>query len=237
MRLTSELVQQSPAVLNCLGDRTLVLRNLSIPAIENLATARDGFDTLDLSNNAITTVGDTFPPFPRLTTLHLGGNRIARITGGLAQSLPNLRTLVLTGNRIATLADLNLPELARMPHLRELCVGGNAVARAPGLRARVAELVPQLELLDFARVRAREGQRKRKRAAAAAEAAPPRKRARDGRATTAAAKARARVAALAPELRRGVREAVEKARSVEEVARIQKLVRDGDVAALLAQQR
>ncbi|CDF39594.1 Probable U2 small nuclear ribonucleoprotein A' [Chondrus crispus] len=117
MRLTSELVQQSTAVLICVGDQTLVLQNLSIPAIENLESARDGFDTLDLSNNVITTVEDTFPPFPRVTTMHLGGNRIARITGRLAQSLPNLRTLVLTGNRIATVADLNLVELRRLRRL------------------------------------------------------------------------------------------------------------------------
>lgn len=151
MRLTSETVLYAQQGLNCIGDRELVLRNKAIPVIENLAVARDGFDTIDLSANMISIVGDGFPPFPRLQSLYLGANRIIRIQKGLADSLPNLRVLVLTSNRLGTLDDLNLPELSRM-QLEVLSVLDNPVASLSGTRQKIIDSLPSLAVLNFTKV-------------------------------------------------------------------------------------
>lgn len=156
MRLTPEVVQQAPQTLNCLGDRELSLRARAIPRIENLALARDAFDTIDLSANMITVLGDGFPPFPRLRTLYLGSNRIERVVTGVADSLPNLRTLILSSNRIATLDDVNVPELARLRDLEVLCLLDNPVERVPDFRLFLISSLPTLRMLNFTKVAAAE---------------------------------------------------------------------------------
>lgn len=152
MRLTSETIDNSEQGLNCIGDRELVLRNKAIPVIENLAVARDAFDTIDLSVNMISVLGDGFPPFPRLQSLYLGANRITRIMKGMADSLPNLRVLVLTANRLATLEDLNLPELSRLSSLEVLSIMDNPVASIPATRQTIIDNIPTLKVLNFTKV-------------------------------------------------------------------------------------
>lgn len=153
MRLTPDVVAEAPQRLNCLGSRELILRDLAIPAVENLATARDGFDIIDLSANAIASLGaECFPPFPRLTTLYVGSNRIRRIHRGLADSLPNLEILVLTGNVISSVDDLNLTELARFKKLYTLSYLDNPVASDSTVRSLLIHQIPTLRFINFARV-------------------------------------------------------------------------------------
>lgn len=153
MRLTPDVVSEAPQRLNCVGARELVLRDLAIPAVENLATARDGFDTIDLSSNAITSLGaECFPPFPRLAALYVGSNRIRAIHRGLADSLPNLRILVLTDNRIESIEDLNLEELARFKSLETLSLVGNPCAADPALKLLLVHVIPSLRFINFVRV-------------------------------------------------------------------------------------
>lgn len=247
MRLTSDLVLQSRAVLNCIGDRLLLLRNLSIPAIENLAVARDSFDSIDLSSNMITTLGDGFPPFLRLSELYLGGNRIATIGPGISESLPNLTTLVLTDNRIATLADLNLGELAKLSRLEILCIRENPLADVSGVREKIAEALPQLKVLDFVKVQrqhARENDKesKRKRKRKAVEQGPPGAKRRALLATyefqpekggEKKESEKPRPEPLSKEMSVMLKKLIAEAKSVDEVARIQQAVRERRVAALL----
>ena len=53
MRITPDLVAQSPQFTNPLMDREIKLRAYKIPAIENLGATQDQFDTVDLSDNEI----------------------------------------------------------------------------------------------------------------------------------------------------------------------------------------
>lgn len=152
MRLSPDLVHSAEQSLNCLGDRELVLRNMAIPVIENLAVARDSFDTIDLSANLISSLGDGFPPFPRLRTLHLGSNRISNITRGIADSLPNLHVLILTSNRISSIEDLNLSELSRFKQLQVLSISDNPVANIPDIRRKLLRSLPSLKIINFAKV-------------------------------------------------------------------------------------
>lgn len=152
MRLTPEMVLEGDQGLNCLGDRELCLRNLAIPVIENLALAKDGFTTIDMTSNMITMLGDGFPPFPRLKTLYLSQNRIERIEAGLADSLPNLTTLILTSNRIATIQSLNLDELSKLTQLEVLSILDNPVAPNPQLRDMLIKALPKLKVLNFSKI-------------------------------------------------------------------------------------
>lgn len=153
MRLTPELIASAPQSLNCVGARELTLRGLALPAVENLATAHDAFDTIDLSANAIETLDPAcFPRFPRLSALYLGANRIRAIYAGFADALPNLRTLVLTDNRIQSLEQLNIDELKQFTRLEVLCLSGNPVAKSAGLRLLLIQSIPSLRFLNFRRV-------------------------------------------------------------------------------------
>lgn len=152
MRLTPDVVLHARQALDCIGERTLYLRDKGIPVIENLAVARDSFDCIDLSANAISILGHGFPPFPRLARLYLACNRITKIQNGVADSLPNLRVLVLTSNRIATRANLNITELARFKHLEVLAFADNPVESDTGLRLLLLHHVPSLRFINFSRV-------------------------------------------------------------------------------------
>lgn len=153
MRLTSELIESAPQELNCNGDRSLILRSHGIPTIENLAVARDRYDLIDLSGNGITLLGEGFPPFARLKILLLGSNQIRAIGKGLAASLPNLQTLVLSENRIETLESLNLEELSKLFHLKVLGLNNNPVARVKNFRLQLLKHIPSLRYINFVRVR------------------------------------------------------------------------------------
>jgi U2 small nuclear ribonucleoprotein A' len=152
MRLTPEVVLRAPQRLNCCGQRELVLRGLAAPFVESLGVMRDGFDLLDLSQNALASIGAGFPPSPRLTALYAGSNAIRRVETGLADSLPNLQTLVLTANAIETVADLNLDELGQLRKLETIAINENPVASTHGIRSLLLHRIPSLRYIDFVRV-------------------------------------------------------------------------------------
>ncbi|KAK7956633.1 uncharacterized protein PG986_005855 [Apiospora aurea] len=116
MRLTVELLQNSPSWLNALKERELDLRGHRIPAIENLGVAGPQ-DAIDLVDNDIQVLGN-FPLSPRIRTLLLARNRIASIQPTLANSIPNLTVLQLESNNLNELADLDpLGTFANLTHL------------------------------------------------------------------------------------------------------------------------
>lgn len=152
MRLTPDDILQAEQSLNCLGDRELVLRSHAIEMIENLAIANDSFDIIDFSGNMISTLGEGFPPFPRLNSLYLGCNLISKILPGISESLPNLETLILTSNRISTVKDLNLEELSKLENLKVLSLVQNPVMDLPNIREILLKHIPTLTVLNFTKV-------------------------------------------------------------------------------------
>jgi len=149
MRLTSELIQNSLSYLNPLNERELDLRGHKIPAIENLAVARDQ-DAIDFTDNDIATLSN-IPLSPRLHTLLLARNRVSSIQAGLANTVPNLTNLVLTSNNFAELADLDpLRSLSKLTHLSLL---ENPVTRKENYRYWVIWRCSSLRFLDYQKVK------------------------------------------------------------------------------------
>lgn len=260
MRLTPEHVLQAEQGLNCIGDRELVLRNMAIPIIENIAVARDSFDVIDLSGNMITTLGDGFPPFPRLTSLYLGSNRISKITTGISSSLPNLEVLVLTANRLSSIDDLNIEELSRFSRLEVLSIQGNPVAELAEVREKILRHIPTLKVLNFTKVslaernaaklqRSEQSTRtnKRKREYPASKHSKrPRVNSEDASKTFEVGKlgkddtrdgspeeVAFRRKRLSPEESNEIKKLIETAKSVDEVVRIQEAIRNGTAVDLL----
>ncbi|KAJ1966584.1 U2 snRNP complex subunit [Dispira parvispora] len=155
MRLTAELIQQSPTFINAIKDRELDLRGNRIPTIENLGASKDLNDTIDLSNNDLKCL-DNLPVLKRLKCLLVNNNRVQGFDAELARSLPNLETLVLTGNAVDKLSALEpLRELNRLEYLSLL---DNPVTKNQHYRLWVIWRFPLVRVLDFQRVKLKERQ-------------------------------------------------------------------------------
>ena len=149
-RLTADLISRSPQGLNACGEYELDVRGHKIGAVENLGATQNQFDAIDLSDNEIVRL-DGFPVLPRLHTLTLCNNRIARIAPGLENVLPALDTLTLTNNRVTSFGDVDA--LAGLRRLKRLSLLGNPVAAREDYRLYVAHVLPSVAILDFKKVK------------------------------------------------------------------------------------
>ncbi|KAK6540417.1 U2 snRNP complex subunit [Orbilia ellipsospora] len=149
MRLSAELLADSPSYLNPLKERELDLRGHKIPMIENLGVAKDQ-DAIDFTDNDIQQFGN-FPLSPRLKTLLLARNRITSIQATLAASVPNLYCVALQNNNLAELVDL-VP-LGRLLKLVHLVLLENPVTRKENYRLFVVWTCPTVRYLDYERVK------------------------------------------------------------------------------------
>ena len=114
MRITAELMSKSSQYLNAVGEFHIDLRGklkiliadlklflgYKIPYIENLASSKDQFGTIDLTDNEITKV-PVLPELLRLKTLLLSNNRISSIDSEFAKSCPGIENLVLMNNKVS----------------------------------------------------------------------------------------------------------------------------------------
>lgn len=114
MRITAELMSKSSQYLNAVGEFHIDLRGkleilitvlklflgYKIPYIENLASSKDQFGTIDLTDNEITKV-PVLPELLRLKTLLLSNNRISSIDSEFAKSCPGVENLVLMNNKVS----------------------------------------------------------------------------------------------------------------------------------------
>ncbi|KAI5477657.1 U2 small nuclear ribonucleoprotein A' [Pseudohyphozyma bogoriensis] len=156
VRLDAELLARVPSTLSPLSDRELDLRGYKIPAIENLGVTRDSLDSLDLTDNSITTLSN-FPLLRRLQHLLLSSNPIRTISPSLPTSLPNLRTLILTNSAVPKDALGAVGEvLARCRKLEMLSFKGSPLSEVEGYRSWVIYKCPSLRSLDFERVKEKE---------------------------------------------------------------------------------
>jgi len=153
MRLTHFLITNSPQYVNCCREWELDVRGNKIPLIENLVATEDRFDTLNLCDNELTKL-DNFPLLPRLKTLLVCNNRVARIDPSISEALVNLQALILTSNHITHLADLD--GLAGLKQLRTLSLYDNDVCTKNHYREYVLYKLPQLKVLDFQKVKTAE---------------------------------------------------------------------------------
>lgn len=155
MKLTPELLSRSTSSINTLKDRSLDLRGLKIPAIENLGVTRDQNDSIDFTDNDIRYLGN-FPLLGQLKHLQLSNNLISRIDPRLPFSLPSLHTITLTNNSISDLSEL--AHLSKCSRLEYLCLMGNPVSREKHYREFVIWKLPQVRVLDYQRIRDKERQ-------------------------------------------------------------------------------
>ncbi|KAF3163553.1 U2 snRNP complex subunit [Orbilia oligospora] len=149
MRLSAELLADSPSYLNPLKERELDLRGHKIPIIENLGVAKDQ-DAIDFTDNDIQQLGN-FPLSPRLKTLLLARNRISSIQSTLASSVPNLYCVALQNNSLSELVDL-VP-LGKLKQLVHLVLLDNPVVRKDNYRLWVVWTCPTVRYLDYERVK------------------------------------------------------------------------------------
>lgn len=149
MRLTVELLQNSPSWLNALKERELDLRGHRIPAIENLGVAGPQ-DAIDLVDNDIQVLGN-FPLSPRIRTLLLARNRVSSIQPTLVNSIPLLTNLQLEGNDIKELADLDpLGSFSRLTHL---VLKDNPVTKKENYRYWVLWRCAAVRFIDYQKVK------------------------------------------------------------------------------------
>lgn len=153
VRLTADLIEQSAQYTNPVRDRELDMRGYRIPMIENLGATLDQFDTIDFSDNDIRKF-DGFPLLKRLKNLLFNNNRIVRIGDNLGEVVPNLNTLILTNNGIHELGDLD--PLASFTKLEHLSLLRNPVCAKKHYRYYIIYKVPSLRVLDFQRIRQKE---------------------------------------------------------------------------------
>jgi U2 small nuclear ribonucleoprotein A' len=159
VRLTADLILRSPQYFNAVRERELDLRGNKIGVIENLGATEDQYASIDLSDNEIVKL-EGFPHLKRLTTLLVNNNRIARINPIIGAALPKLETLVLTNNRLSNLVDLD--HLATLVNLQNLCLLDNAVTKRSNYRLYLIHKLPKLRLLDFKKVKLKERQEAKK---------------------------------------------------------------------------
>ncbi|KAJ1964250.1 U2 snRNP complex subunit [Dipsacomyces acuminosporus] len=154
MKLTAELIGNSPTYINAIKDRELDLSRNHIPMLENLGATRDLNDSLNLCTNNIRVLGN-FPTLSRLRNLYLSDNRIVSVEQGIAQFIPNLETLVLTNNEIKELVDIE--PLREFNNLHILSLVNNPVMRKAHARLWCIWRLPStLRVLDFERVKEKE---------------------------------------------------------------------------------
>ncbi|XWS41149.1 hypothetical protein CRYUN_Cryun17cG0055600 [Craigia yunnanensis] len=153
VKLTADLIWKSPHFFNALKERELDLRGNKIAVIENMGATEDQFDTIDLSDNEIVKL-DNFPYLNRLGTLLINNNRITRINPNIGEFLPKLHSLVLTNNRLVNLVEID--PLSSLPKLQFLSLLDNNITKKPNYRLYVIHKLKSLRILDFKKVKAKE---------------------------------------------------------------------------------
>lgn len=235
VKLTADLIVGAAQYTNPIRERELDLRGYKIPIIENLGATLDQFDTIDFSDNEIRKV-DNFPVLPRLKSLMFNNNRIVRICDCLEESLPNLHTMILTNNNIQELADIE--KLASVETIEMLSLLHNPVVAKTNYRPFVVHKFPHLRVLDFKKVKQQEreeakalfktkkGKEQLKEIEKRAKTFVPGAPLASGDANKKTAN---NPAGLTPEQVRNIKSAIAKATTLDEIERLNHMLRTGSI--------
>jgi len=231
VKLTADLIYGAAQYTNAIRERELDLSEYKIPIIENLGASLDQFDTINFTNNEIRKI-DNFPMLPRLKSLIFNNNRIVRIADGLEENLPNLNTLILTNNNIQELADLE--QLSGLQNLEMISLLHNPVVSKPNYRLFVIHKFSNLRVLDFKKVKQKErdsakelfkskkGKEQLKEIEKKAKTFVP-------GGNLPESKLKSNAAGLTPEQVKNIKSAISKATTLEEIERLNTMLRTGQV--------
>jgi len=111
---------------------------------------QDQFDCIDFTDNEIRRL-ENFPRMPRLRTLLLSNNNIARISPEIGSQIPNIETIMLTHNAIVNLSDID--GLSALSKLKKLDLRENNITKQSNYRLYVAARLPSLKWLDFEKIK------------------------------------------------------------------------------------
>ena len=156
MRINTDLISKCAQYLNALNQFHIDMRGYKIPFIENLNATNDQFSTIDLTDNEIARL-ENLPGLIRLETLLLSNNRIAKVDPSFAEMCPKLESLILTNNKISNFQEIdNIAVGTKNTTLLRLSLVGNLVTNLPNYRMYTINRMPNLRVLDFQKVSAKE---------------------------------------------------------------------------------
>lgn len=153
----------------------------------------------------------------------------SRISENLEEYVPNIESLVFTGNQIEELGDID--PLYTLENLSTLCLLHNPITAKPHYRPYIIYKLPQLRLLDFQKIRNKEreeakalfkskkGKELQKEIAKRAKTFVPGGNLNNIPQTK----------GLSEDEMRKIREAINRASSLEEVERLQQILQSGQI--------
>lgn len=215
MRITIDILSHGETAITAAQEREYRLRNLRIPVVENLGIIGDAYDSLNLSDNSIVTLGG-FPRLEMVQSLIFSNNQIKRIQSGLCTFLPNLKNLILINNEISSL--LALDPLGDLPKLERIALVGNPVTKENGYRLHVISKCPKLRILDFQKVKPAE--RKEAQRVYGGQEQPNEFIVGEGKQD---------FVTMTEEQRNRIQDAIRKAKSMEEVDRLEQMLQTGKI--------
>jgi len=124
--------------------KMLFASNNEIVKIEHLEKLRQ-LRELDLRKNKIRQIdNNSFPTHNNILCLRLDDNGLRSLAN--IEKLDKVQTLFFSGNRIQDIQEME--RLVELPHLLELSIMSNPVARKPNYRMVVIKRLPQLVIFD-----------------------------------------------------------------------------------------
>ncbi|KGU07042.1 U2 small nuclear ribonucleoprotein A' [Candida albicans P87] len=150
MRLTAQVINEAPEILNPEGKLTLLLRDLQITELENLAITQNKYQVIDLSNNDLISLGNIPKRFNNLQCLLLSNNNISYIDDESFSSDNHITSITLFNNNIYK---FQKSFKDKFPKLETLILLGNPITEMENYRYFIIWLIPSLKVLDFKKVK------------------------------------------------------------------------------------
>jgi len=228
MRLTAELIQKAAQYLNAINEFHCDLRGYKITVLENITATNDQFGTIDFTDNEVTKVPQ-FPKLRRLRTLLFSNNRITKIENGFGDNISQLESLVLTNNKISNFSEID--HIATCKTLLRLALIENPISKDKNYRLYTIFKIPSLRVLDFQKIKQKERIEARKMFATGVDSEMFNKEVEEIEPASKRAKVEEEASAQSIEERERVmkiKAAIEKAKTIEEVSRLENILKSGD---------